>query len=86
MAEVLQFLEWPAMAASLLAAWLVASRSARRRMAGFWVFLGSNLLWVAWGWHDSAWGLIVLNACLAAMNVRGIVKNEHLEKERAPVS
>lgn len=76
MAEWLEWMEWPAMAASLLAAWLVASKSARRRMAGFWVFLVSNALWIAWGWQDQAWALIVLNACLAAMNVRGIVKNE----------
>jgi hypothetical protein len=76
MAEWVELLEWPAMVASLLAAWLVASTSARRRMAGFWVFLGSNALWVAWGWQDGAWALILLNLCLAAMNVRGIVKNE----------
>jgi sugar phosphate permease len=74
--EWLEWLEWPAMAASLLAAWLVASVSARRRLAGFWVFLISNALWIAWGWQDQAWALIVLNTCLAAMNVRGIVKNE----------
>lgn len=76
MAEWLEWMEWPAMAASLLAAWLVASKSAQRRMAGFWVFLFSNALWITWGWQDDAWGLIVLNVCLAAMNVRGIVKNE----------
>lgn len=76
MAEWMELLQWPAMVASLLAAWLVASTSARRRMAGFWVFLVSNAMWVAWGWQDGAWALIVLNLCLAAMNVRGIVKNE----------
>lgn len=76
MAEWLELLEWPAMAASLLAAWLVASTSARRRQAGFWIFLVSNALWIAWGWQDGAWALIALNACLAAMNVRGIFKNE----------
>lgn len=74
--EWLAWLEWPAMAASLLAAWLVASTSARRRLAGFCVFLASNALWIAWGWQDEAWALIALNACLAATNIRGIVKNE----------
>lgn len=72
----IEWLEWPAMACSLLAAWLVASTAARRRLAGFWVFLASNAMWIAWGLHDTAWALIVLNACLAAMNVRGIVKND----------
>ena len=74
--EWIEWLEWPAMACSLLAAWLVASTSARRRLAGFWVFLFSNALWITWGWQDQAWGLIILNTCLAAMNVRGIVKND----------
>ena len=70
------FLQWPAMAASLAAAWLVASRSAGRRHAGFWIFLASNLLWVAWGLHDDAWALIALQLGLAVMNVRGVLKND----------
>ena len=76
MGDWIEWLQWPAMAASLLAAWLVGSRSAHRRLAGFWVFLTSNAMWVAWGIHDDAWALIVLNCCLAATNIRGIVKNE----------
>lgn len=70
------FLQWPAMAASLAAAWLVASRSAGRRHAGFWIFLASNVLWVAWGLHDDAWALIALQLGLAVMNVRGVLKND----------
>ncbi|MGO4377268.1 hypothetical protein [Pseudoduganella sp. RAF53_2] len=77
MYDVIGLLQWPAMAASLLAAWLVGSRSARRRLMGFWVFLLSNLLWVVWGFQDDAWALIVLNCCLAVTNVRGILKNEN---------
>jgi hypothetical protein len=76
MADWLEWLQWPAMAASLLAAWLVASTVSRRRMAGFWVFLASNAMWIAWGWHDGAWALVALNVCLALTNVRGIVKND----------
>lgn len=41
------FMQWPAMVVTLAASWLVASRSAWRRNAGFWVFLASNVLWVA---------------------------------------
>ena len=41
----LDFLQWPAMLMTLLAAWLVASHSAGRRNAGFWLFLTSNALW-----------------------------------------
>jgi hypothetical protein len=71
------------MVASVLAAWLVASTHAGRRKAGFWVFLASNVLWVAWGVHDSAWALIALQVILAAMNVRGVKKNEHLQEKTA---
>ena len=76
MEDLIELLQWPAMGASLLAAWLVGSRSAQRRLWGFIVFLVSNVMWVIWGWHDDAWALIVLNCCLAATNVRGIIKNE----------
>ena len=71
----LDLLQWPAMVASVLAAWLVASSQERRRKWGFWTFLLSNVLWVAWGWHDQAWALVALQVCLAAMNIRGVAKN-----------
>ncbi|MBV8033245.1 MAG: hypothetical protein JO035_17160 [Betaproteobacteria bacterium] len=74
--DYLDLLQWPAMAATVAAAWLVASRSARKRAAGFWVFLASNVLWVAWGLHDGAYALIGLQFFLAALNIRGVWKNE----------
>ena len=72
----LDLLQWPAMAATVAAAWLVASRSAPKRAVGFWVFLASNVLWVAWGLHDRAYALVALQFCLAALNIRGVYKNE----------
>ncbi len=72
----LDLVQWPAMAATVIAAWLVASQSRRRRTWGFWWFLASNLLWVVWGLHADAWALIVLQVCLAALNVRGARKND----------
>jgi hypothetical protein len=74
--DYLDLLQWPAMVVTVVAAWLVASRSARKRAAGFWCFLASNVLWVAWGFHDGAWALVGLQFCLAAMNFRGVYKNE----------
>lgn len=68
--------QWPAMLLTVLAAWLVGSRSARKRNFGFWVFLASNILWVVWGWHARAWALIVLQICLAGLNIRGAKKND----------
>ncbi len=74
--SLLDALQWPAMAVTLLAAWLVASRQAKRRAAGFWWFIGSNLLWIVWGWHAQAWALIALQVGLFILNVRGAAKNE----------
>lgn len=62
------------MVASVFAAWLVASKHERKRSWGFWVFLLSNILWVAWGIHDHAYALIALQVALAAMNIRGVKK------------
>ena len=72
----MNLLQWPAMVATLLAAWLVASQRRRRRSAGFWVFILSNLLWAVWGWHDRAYALITLQLGLFLLNVRGARKNE----------
>ncbi len=72
----LDLLQWPAMAVTIAAAWLVASRSPHRRATGFWCFLAGNVLWVAWGLHDSAYALVALQFFLAALNARGIYKNE----------
>ncbi len=64
------------MLVTIAASWLVASQSKRRRKVGFWIFLLSNALWIAWGWGDEAYALIVLQVVLAVMNVRGASKNE----------
>ncbi|WP_428311730.1 hypothetical protein [Hydrocarboniphaga sp.] len=69
-------LQWPAMLATLGAAWLVASQQSRKRSWGFWVYLGSNVLWVAWAVHDRAYALLALQIGLAVMNVRGVRKND----------
>jgi len=69
-------LQWPAMVVTVVAAWLVASQSKRRRRVGFWVFLLSNVLWISWGLHDRAYALVVLQLALGAMNVRGAFRND----------
>ena len=73
---LLDAIQWPAMAVTLFAAWLVASRSAARRAHGFWWFIASNVLWIVWGWHTHAWALITLQVGLFMLNVRGAAKNE----------
>lgn len=76
MHDWLNLLQWPAMIVTLAAAWLVASERRGRRHLGFWLFLLSNALWIAWGLHSAAWALIVLQLGLAAMNIRGERKTD----------
>ena len=64
------------MLVTVIAAWLIASQAKRRREIGFWFFLLSNALWIAWGVHDHAYALIALQLALAGLNIRGAYKNE----------
>ena len=77
MEEFFALLEWPAMAISLAAAYLLASQKPEKRVIAFWLLIIGNVMWIAWGWGEDAWALIALNAGLMALNVRGIFKNEH---------
>ena len=72
----IDFLQWPAMAVTLFAAYLIGSKRAERRVFGFSMFILSNVLWIVWGIHDEAWALIALQAALMVTNIRGIFKNE----------
>ena len=72
----LDLLQWPAMAVTIAAAWLVAAQSRRKRTVGFWVFMLSNVLWSVWGWSHGAYALILLQIFLAITNVRGVYKND----------
>lgn len=72
----LNWVQWPAMVVTVTASWLVASSEEKRRNVGFWVFLVSNVLWIVWGWLTGAIALVVLQFCLAAMNIRGAKKSD----------
>ena len=72
----LNALQWPATLVTLAAAWLVGSQHKRKRSAGFWCFVASNVLWVVWGWHDGAYALVALQFGLFFLNLRGARKNE----------
>ena len=77
---MLELLQWPAMAVTVLASWMVASKTPLRREVGFWFFLLSNALWVAWAIPERAYALVALQLFLAVTNLRGIAK---CRKERA---
>ena len=72
--EWMNLIQWPAMVVTVVAAWYVASNRKDKRNWGFWLFLMSNVLWIAWGLHSGAPALITLQLCLAAMNIRGAMK------------
>ena len=72
----MNFIQWPAMVVTLAAAWYVASAHKGRRRLGFWLFLGSNVLWVIWGLYSHAYALIALQVGLASMNIRGAKRNQ----------
>lgn len=72
----LDWLQWPAMLVTIASAWCTASSERQRREWGFRLFLASNVLWFAWGWHDGAWALVALQFALAAMNIRGMKRND----------
>ncbi len=74
--DYLNYLQWPAMVVTIAAAWLIASKSTRRRVVGFWTFLVSNVLWIVWAWHANAYALIALQIALAVLNFRGVYKND----------
>jgi hypothetical protein len=77
----LDLLQWPAMAVTVTATGLVGAQSPALRAWGFWLFLASNALWVAWGWYAAAWALVALQVILAGMNVRGAKKNDEAEED-----
>ncbi|MCU1266157.1 MAG: hypothetical protein JWM21_2475 [Acidobacteria bacterium] len=69
-------LQWPAMAITVLAAWMVGAQRKYKRSWGFLLFLLGNVLWILWGLHDRAFALIFLQVCLGFLNIRGAVKNQ----------
>jgi len=64
------------MVITVIAAWMIGSQRKFKRNWGFWLFLLSNVLWTIWGVGDGAYALIVLQVALAALNIRGAVKNQ----------
>lgn len=80
----LDLLQWPAMLATLLAAWFVGANAKGRRNVGFWIFLLSNVLWTAWGIYAHAYALIVLQIGLALLNLRGARKTDPDTRDPAP--
>lgn len=75
MFDSLNWLQWPALIVTVIASWMVSVTRKDERKRGFWLFLLSNALWVAWGFHADAYALILLQFCLAIANIHGVIKN-----------
>jgi hypothetical protein len=75
---LMDYLQWPAMACTLAAAWFVGSHLPIRRRNGFRLFILSNFLWIIWGWSAGAYALIVLQIGLFIMNLRGAEKQHEI--------
>ena len=72
----LDLVQWPAMIVTIVAAWFTASSREGRRNLGFWLFIVSNALWSTWGVYTGSWALVILQAGLFIMNVRGARAND----------
>ncbi|MES2899284.1 MAG: hypothetical protein V4723_06110 [Pseudomonadota bacterium] len=81
MDDMLNLLEWPAMAISLVAAYLLGSINPTKRIVAFVMLIVGNLMWIGWGWGNEAKALIALNVGLMVLNVRGVFKNEEAKEE-----
>jgi hypothetical protein len=62
------------MAVTLLSTWLLTAQGKEWRHWGFWGLLLSNIIWIAWGWNERAYALVLLQFGLAALNIYGAVK------------
>jgi hypothetical protein len=71
----LDAIQWPAMLVTIIAAYYVASSKTGRRRMGFWLYMLGNVMWIVWGLHTKAYALMLLQVCLAVMNIRGERKN-----------
>lgn len=81
MDDILALLEWPAMAISLVAAYLLGSINPTKRIVAFVMLIIGNVMWIGWGCGSDAMALIALNVGLMVLNVRAIFKNEHAKEE-----
>ncbi len=74
---ILNFLQWPAMLATLISTWLVASQNKLYRRIGFWIFILSNILWVMWAIQIKSYAVILMQIGLLLLNLRGLYKNRN---------
>lgn len=66
-------LEWTGSFCGVAGALLIASNT-RLSPWGWWLFLASSASLCGYALLQSAWGLLLLNACFVATNLMGLVR------------
>jgi hypothetical protein len=68
------FLDWPAMLTALIGTFILSRRapSARMRRLAFFIYLVSNLLWLAWACHLRAYPMIIMQLGFLYTSIDGI--------------
>lgn len=74
--DYMEILQWPAMILTLLGAWMISTDKRSIRHKGFWVFLLSNVLWILWGMHVKAYGVVLMQIGLAIVNYHGLTRTD----------
>ena len=64
------FLDWVGMALGLLALWMMGNRDRR----GFVAFMISNAIWIGIGWWIGSLAMVIGNAVILAVNLRGLAR------------
>lgn len=68
-----QILNYSGLSATLLAVWFFSSHKYK---IGFAVSILSCILWIAIAYIDNVWSLLILNAILLILDIRGYFKKD----------
>jgi hypothetical protein len=82
---MIDWLQWPATPATPVAAWLVASQRRAPRLAGFALFVVSNVLWIAWALPIDAYALIVLQIGLFVLTCAALIERASVPISSRPI-
>jgi hypothetical protein len=64
-------LQYPGVALGLIGAVLVSQGTTSRRRRGFQLWIGSNVLLIAWAVQAAAWGLLAMYAVYTVTSLMG---------------
>ena len=77
----IMWIEYPAVALSMLGSILVSSSLRKRRMTGFLIWLISNTLFIIWAIYISAWAVILMYLFFSGTSIKGFVSNKEVSND-----